>query len=277
MIVKDLKLEGFTTNIRSTVDLSLVIGIFGPQGSGKTRFCATAPDPIGVVPLDRKSRFSIAKTMDELGKVVMMPNQDFIRHAEPLKLALLEPKQAMEYYSEHCKKVMDAAFKLNSHKDIQTVVIDTGTQLWEDLLFKNYGRNQRIMPRDRGAANQDMIDFLNAMTGKHLILTHKAAEIWSGEGDAGKPTGKFKLSGFGHLSYHSTCVLEMKKNTLYNTETGSGGGKAWKWSLDVVDCQAMPELEGPQGKDMLTDDAITFENLAACVYPGTDISELNKK
>lgn len=266
-MVREIKLEGFTTNIRSTVDLSLVIGVFGIQGSGKTRFCATAPDPIGVVPLDRKTRYSVAKTMEELGKTVVMPNADFIRHENPLALATMDMPKAMAYYKEHVKRVMDAAFKLNSHKDIRTVVIDTGTQLWEDIMFKNYGRNQRIMPRDRGAANQDMIDFLNAMSGKHLILTHKASEVWAGDGDNSKPTGKYKASGFGHLGYHSTCVIELKKNTLYDTEKGSGGGKSWKYSMDVTDCQGQPELEGPQGKDVLTDESISFANLAMMIYP----------
>src|SRR5262245_12225670 len=270
MIEKKIEIKGFTTNIKSTVDLSLVIGLYGMQGSGKTRFCATAPDPIGVVPLDRKSRYTMAKTMEELGKVVVMPEKDYIRHENPLAIAAMPPEKAMTYYKEHVRAVMDAAFKLNGHPDIRTVVIDTGTQLWEDILFKNYGRNQRIMPRDRGSANQDMIDFLNAMSGKHLIITHKASEIWSGDGDSGKPTGQYRASGFGHLGYHSTVVMEMKKNVLYNSENGSGGGKGWKWSVDIKDCQAMPELEGPQGKDLMTDDLISFQTLAMTIYPDMD-------
>src|SRR5712691_2030994 len=88
-VMKTTQIEGFTTNIRQTVDLSLVIGLFGPQGSGKTRFCSTAPDPIGVVPLDRKSRYTFAKTMEEYGKIVMMPKEDFIRHENPIKLAAM--------------------------------------------------------------------------------------------------------------------------------------------------------------------------------------------
>lgn len=265
--MREVKIEGFTSNIKQTVDLSLVIGLFGPQGSGKTRFCATAPDPIGVIPLDRKSRYTMAKTMEEFGKVVVMPEKDFIRHENPIKLSTLSIDEAKTYYKEHLKRIYDACFKLLAHKDIRTIVIDTGTQLWEDILFKHYGRNQRIMPRDRGPANQDIIDFMNAMSGKHLILTHKAAEIWTGDGDSGKPSGQFRASGFNSLGYHATVVVEMKKNILYDSNSGQGGGKSWKWSLDVKDCQAMPELEGPQGKDLLTDDAISFSNLAVSIYP----------
>lgn len=266
-MVREFKLEGFTTNIQETVDLSLVIGLYGPQGSGKTRFCATAPDPIGVIPLDRKSRFTVNKTMKEFDQVVVMPKADFIRHENPIKLATLDDAKTKAYYGDHIKRVMDAAFQLLNHQDIRTIVIDTGTQLWEDIMFKNYGRNQRILPRDRGAANQDMIDFLNAMSGKHLLLIHKAAEIWEGPEDKAKPSGRFKPSGFGGLGYHSTVVIEMKKNTDYDTNSGSGRGKNWKWATTIIDCQANPELEGPQGREVLTDGDINFKNLATLVYP----------
>ena len=262
-----MQVEGFTTSIRKTVDLSLVIGLYGPQGSGKTRFAATAPDPIGVIPLDRKSRYTVAKTMEEFHKVVVMPEQDFIRHENPMRLAVMGIEQAKAYYSDHVKRVFEAAYKIFNSRDIMTGVIDTNTQLFEDILFKHYGRNQRIMPRDRGPANQDMIDFINAMSGKHLILIHKAVEVWTGDGDNAKPSGKFRAAGFPHLGFHCSVVAEMKKNVLYNSENGSGGGKSWKWSMDVTDCQANPELEGPQGKDLLTDSEITFDNLAMNVYP----------
>ncbi len=129
MIERKAQVDGFTTSIRKTVDLSLVIGLYGPQGSGKTRFAATAPDPIGVIPLDRKCRYTIAKTMEEFGKVVVMPEQDFIRHENPMKLSLMSVDQAKTYYKEHVHRVMDATFRLAANRDIRTIAIDSASQL----------------------------------------------------------------------------------------------------------------------------------------------------
>ncbi len=112
-----------------------------------------------------------------------------------------------------------------------------------------------------------MIDFINAISGKHLIVIHKAVETWIGDGDNAKPSGKFKHAGFPHLGFYCTVMVEMKKNVLWDEKNGSGGGKGWKYSLDITDAQGNPTLEGPQGKDALQDDFICFDNLAGMIYP----------
>lgn len=274
--MREIKIEGFVSNIRDTVDETIAAGIYGPEGSGKTRLLTTAPDPIGIVPLDRKTRWTVAKVMEEQGKTVLMPKEDFIRHAKPLELLSMGEVASKKYYLEHVKRVMDAAYTLLVHKDIRTVAVDSGSQLWEDILFKNFGRNQRIMPRDRGPSNQDMIDFLNAMTGKHFIITFKAKEKWktitnqkTGEQED-KPSGEFEMAGFNGSGYHLTVVCEMKRNLLYNTENGKGGGKDWQFSLNVKMCQANALIQGPQGQDLLTDDMISFQQLACQIYPNAD-------
>jgi hypothetical protein len=264
MILKPI--PGFQTKIEKKAEV--VIGIYGPQGSGKTRFSATAPGPIGVVPLDRKSRFTIAKTMEEWGRHdVYMPEKDFIRHEEPLKIASMSPDNAKRYYGDHVHKVMEAAYRLAASPDIATIVIDTFSQFWENVLFKHYGRTNQIQPFLKGPANQDAIDLVTALSSKNVILIHKATELWAGSGENAKPTGRFKPAGFPHIGYHCTVMLEMRKNNLYDSSNGTGGGKPWKWSLSVTDCQARPVLEGPQGVDALTDDAITFDSLMALLYP----------
>lgn len=266
---KTIKIEGFQRLTGSAK--KLVIATFGIHGAGKTRFGITAPDPIGVIPTNRKTRATAEEMQKELGKVVFMPEKDFIRHANPMELMAMEDKAAKTYYAKHVDSVMRAAYTLAQHPDVQTIVIDDFSQLCEDVLFKHYGRTWRIMPRDRGPFNQDIIDLINAISSKHVILPHKQSEIWTG-GDEGKPTGKFKAKGFGEIGYHCSVVVEMKKNPNWS-ENGNHSGPPWKWSMDIKDCQANPELEGPQGKDLLQDDMINFTQLACAIYPDADPKE----
>lgn len=259
--MKEIKIPGFTTNIQA--DDALAIGIFGEHGAGKTRFCITAPDPIGFIPLDRKARKTIEKTARELGKVVVMPDKDFIRVENPMALAVMKPEDAKVYYRKHVNTVKEAAFKLYQHKDIKTVCIDTGTQLWEDMLFAEFGRSQRIMPRDRGPCNQEMIDFLNALSGKNLIVTHRAKEIWSG-GDAGKPTGRYEHAGFPHLGYYVNVLAEFVCDEKKKAEDEE------RYYMNISLCQANADIQGPAGKKFLADDMVTFMALAMSIYPDSD-------
>ncbi len=273
--MREIHIDGFVTNPKA--EDALAIMLFGEQGSGKTRFLTTAPDPIGIVPLDRKTRKTVERIANEFGKTVVMPKEDFVRVDNPMRLALLKPTCgqsieskledkvpklccAIHYYRWHVNRIKAAAFKLYAHPEIRTIGIDTGTQLWEDILFAHYGRSERIMPRDRGPANQEMIDFLNALSGKHLIMTHKAREVWRND----KPTGKYEWAGFAHLGYHSNVIAECV------CDETKAEGEEDRFRMSVVMCQDNPSIQGPGGRNLLTDDQISFQTLAYAIYPDSD-------
>ena len=259
--MKTIKIDGFTNDIQSTVGDAIIMAIYGPEGSGKTRMLATAPGPLGIIPLDRKTRWTINKMAKELGrKDIFMPPDDFIRHANPIQLSLMKGGEAEKYYGEHVKRVMEAAYKLNQHPDIRAVGLDGGAQLWEDILFKHYGRNQRIMPRDRGAANQEMRDLLNSLQEKNLVITHKSREVWRNE----KPTGDLDVAGFNDIGYYTNVLVE------HSYQPAVSKAKNWHFSLSVRMCQANASLQGTDGQDLLTDGDIGFQALACQVYPDSN-------
>lgn len=228
----------------------LSIANYGEAGTGKTELIATMPDPIGVIPLDRKTRRTLARAKEKYGKRIFFPEQDFVRHAKPMELAMMKPEEAITYYTRHLNAIKDAIFTFAERKDIQSIAIDSGTQLWEDILFAHFGRAQRIMPRDRGAVNQDMKDILNSLQDKHLMITHQATEVWKND----KPTGKFEWAGFSKLDYYVNVIVE---HTY----------KAGEFGLTVRLCQDRPDLIGEK---ILTDEAINFEMLATTIYPDGD-------
>lgn len=263
---KIINIPGFTNDIASTTDNSLVIAAYGLEGSGKTRLLATMPGPVGVIPCDRKSRATIKKEMEQLGrKDIFMPKDDFIRHDNPTKLGLLKPDDAMKYYGEHVKAIMEASYTLLNHPDIRSVAVDGGSQLWEDILFKHYGRNQRIMPRDRGPANQDMIDFLAAMTGKHFAITLKADNKWVND----KPVeGLLEPKGMRQMGFHVTLIVEMRHNERYNPSVEREEFQ-WQFQAQVKHCQMEPLLQLAEN-GTLRDEMINFQTLASMVYPDAD-------
>lgn len=241
----------------------LAICNYGEHGTGKTRLIATAPD-VGVIPLDRKTRGTIERVRAELNPTgrIWFPKIDFIRQANPMALAVMSPEDSIKYYRKHVDRIKDACWTLADPKHpCRTIGIDSGSQLWEDILFANYGRNQKIMPRDRGSANQEMKDLLNSLQGKHLIITHRAREVWKNE----KPTGTFDVAGFADIGYYVNVLVEHER-----------GERDGKFSLSARMCQANASLHGDAGRKMLEGDDITFLSLAMKVYGDGDDVDLTE-
>ena len=192
------QLKGVTSNSNQ-----LVIASHGKQRTGKTHFASTLPSTVGIVPLDRNTRWTMAREIEASGSKVVIPEQDFIRAAAELGRRNLPEDKSADAYRKHLDGIKDVLYQMYESDAIASVCIDTGTDMWESILFAYFGRTSKIMPRDRGAANSEMVTLLN-MCGKHLLVTHRSTEIWAND----KPTGTFKLSGYAHISYCVTVCVE---------------------------------------------------------------------
>ena len=248
------KITGFTTDTQPEDTLS--IAIYGRDTTGKTRFIATAPDPIGILPLERKSRPTIDRIKREFGKVVLMPEQDFIRVSNPMKMATMTDDALKAYYRAHVDRVKMAGYALAASPDIRSIGIDSGTQLFEDMMFAHYGRVQRIMQRDYGAVYQEYSQFINSLSCKNLIITHHAKEVY--KGDKIVP-GKYKLAGYKFTGHIVNAVLEF----LVDENTG-------EFQVNIERCHMNPEVQGPNGtadQTMLIGDAINFDMVALKIDP----------
>jgi hypothetical protein len=236
------------------------------------------PGPIGVVPLDRKSRRTVEMAKAELGKVVMMPKVDLVTPINPMKLASLTPLCkgavasninkpapmccASHYHRHQVDKIKDAIYTLYGADSIKSIVLDSGTQFYEDMLFAEYGRSQRILPRERGAVNREMRDFYASLSKKNLYITHEARAIYKND----QKTDRIELSGWAHTGYNTNVEIEFGVNDA--KEEGEG-----KFYLTVKRCQDRPVLQGVSGKQLLTDEEITFPHLAMQMYPNSDFTD----
>jgi hypothetical protein len=258
------------------------LGLYGQQGSGKTYLGARAPGCVGVVPLNRKTRQTVAKVKRELGKTFAMPTYDLIRSSNPMKSNHLIPscekfvKVDIEKEQPWCcakhngrwavDRTKRCALDHEANSNVDSVLIDGGDILWEDILIAHYGRAERIQPRDRGPANKEMIEFLGALSDKHLVMTMGAKEVWKNE----KPSGEWDWAGFTHLGYHMNAICFMETRADFDPKKAETNPDHWKFSLSVVVCQANAELIGKPGRNLLTDDSITFQMLALSIYPETE-------
>lgn len=268
MKVKTLSIEGFSSDLAPDDRPSL--SIHGIEGVGKTRLAMTAPDPIGLLALDKKSKRTAEAIGAELGKVIIANQKPFLPDTSAIKLATVDGdtadglKQIKDTYTLAVKNVLESGMRLAEHKDIQTIVLDTGSQFFDWILFSHFGRRNQITPTSRGAANQDMIDFVNALRSKHLIIIHRSKEIWKKTGENDKqgkpikePSGKFEVDGFNKIGGFVTATIELTNNKAPTDDLDK------KFRVKVVTCQTKPLLEGQDLSEYeVKGDSITWDNIA---------------
>jgi hypothetical protein len=279
----------------------IALMIYGGPGSGKSRLAGTAPNKIGVLPMERKSRQSILRAAEEFGRKVVMPEVDLIRTSRaslvsvmpeacvsPEDFRNMRPEDAVKkaeaemqkkaekmpldsetpvccqrcYYRYFANRSKSVALRMAKMDDIQTIAIDTFGQLVDDILFANYGRNERIMPLDRKCFNREVCDFLNEISVKNLVLSHHTNTVWKDN----KPTKQTKpASSFSRIGHYATVMAKMVRDDDRSQQQIDAGEPLYK--LVIEDCQANAGLIG---MELLFDENITFANLGSLVYPGSD-------
>jgi len=253
---------GFTTTI--VAEDRMALAPFGKAGTGKTRLCCTAPDPIGYIPLNRKCRKTVEKWARELGKTIVIPEHDFMRVENPMKVALMQQAEAIKHYRKHVDEIKRAAYTLYEHKDIRTLVIDDGTTFTESVKFAIWGRPQDIDNREKGPLNQEIKQFFDNLAGKNLIVPHQAKDLWSGAA----PTGELWYEGWPHLPYSMNVLVELGFDESKTVATQHKKAMPGRYYLKVAQCQDNPELQGKE--KWLLDDAVNFQMLANLIYPESD-------
>jgi hypothetical protein len=266
----EINLPGFTTELHP--DDRPSIGVFGPEGVGKTHFGITMPTPIGVIALDKKCKRTTEAVAQELGILgkVYVNKKPIVSDLDCIRMAMMEDdtvEQSKEveeetkgFYRGVMNRVYDFGGNLAKTEAIQSVLVDTGSQLWQWILFKHFGRTTKIMPRDRGWANQDMIDFFSMFRGKNLCVLHRAKERWKKTGKVVKgepemaPSGEMEPDGFRHMGTQLTANLE-----LYAERNKMGTDK---FRCRVLKCQTNPEVEGKElGEYGVEGEDVTWDNV----------------
>lgn len=269
---KPVELVDISTLTPAPRKLSIVP--FGEGGTGKTRLILTCPGAIGIVPLNRKCRPTVEAFRGIVcpGKKIYFPKDELMRHANPMALAMMEPYCenktvrigveapkccARHYYRWHVNRVKDAVWTMAENPAIQTIAIDDGTQLYEDILYAHYGRANRISEDKTvyGPPNQEMIDLINSIDHKHLVIPHQAKDEYKGK----TATGRDTVKGFREVGYYVSILAEMTRDV-----------KKQEFALSCRMCQENAGLHGDAGDRMLKDDDISFLSLAMKIF-GDDI------
>lgn len=271
--MKEIKIEGFTYD--STPENKPAICVFGEENCGKSRFGCTAPHEeglIGWLALDKNSKSAVDAFKKRTGANYIMVNKEpLLSHAEAIQVALQDSvEETKKIYKGVMNRIFDQAMALAGHKNVESIVIDDGSQLFDFILFSHFGRRNQIESFLRGGSNNDFIDLVNAMGAKNLVMVCRGADIWKDTGEIDKqtgrkkqaPTGQLKPEGFGKIGKFMTCTLELSAKRKKPSTEDHKEALAEKYRCRVVTCKGNTLLEGQDLAEYgVSGEEITWENV----------------
>lgn len=270
------------------------VGGFGKESTGKTRFGCTMPHEdgvIGLIAIDKKSKRTFSQMAQEMDVPYIARDTPYLTDKEARDIVMwaeddnaeVGDKKAQEKTAARQKKVKgffkglvdrvyEDAYRLAESGQVESIVIDTTSQLFQWILFKHFGRTTQIPPMSRSAPNQDMIDFVNMLRAKNTYFIHRANEVWKKTGKLDKmgnpikePSGKFEPDGYKGIGAHLTVNLEFRNRPSLAQDLDE------KFHVKVHTCQTNALLEGLDLADDygIKGEEITWANLMAVIgYQG---------
>lgn len=258
--------------------LSFVIGSHGLFSCGKSRLGVTGPSTTFILPLDPKTRRTVEKNMKEMGKKfgkdILMPPEGFIEELSPMQASRLDKETSTKHYRkrvEMCKEYLLAA---HANPNVRLIVVDTATQLYEELCWASYGREGYKVKKigdepykDKSEANQELVDLIKALRSKPLLLIHRSKDEYVGK--ARKPIG-LTFDGYKYIGNQCDVSIFHEANKEFDADSDESN---WRFALSVQACIDAVELQGPNGQRLLMDDMITLGGLMPRVFPDGDWSD----
>jgi len=232
------------------------------ERKGKTQFSLTAPGPIGFVALDRNAE-NVAIKAQQLGKTLHFADFTKGKYAAPML-----SKPDANFHKNRWKAINDTLLSLAEAPDIRSIVIDTGTQLYEDIRMALLGKLTQVMPHQYGQVNDELRSLIQKLntSGKHLIVTHKYDKEYKNDKWDGK---SYERKGWKDMAYQCQINLrhecEMVKEDR-EEQVELGRTVRPQFCTVIEDCNQNPLLKGLE----LYDDESTFFELATRVYPDAD-------
>jgi hypothetical protein len=232
-------LPGFT-RANAALKRRLILSIEALEGAGKTYFTLTAPGPIAFLNFDYGLEGVVEKFQVTKPIYVAAIKLDY--------LPLMGKKDEVIAAAERELQKFETNYQ-TALKQARTIVIDTGTELWELMRLSAFGKVTQVMPHQYVAVNQEMTRLIKLAydSDANLILTHKLKPEWIND----KKTGGYEFAGMKDIPF-----LVQAHARLWRDDDGT-------FHMRVGKCRQNAGVAGLE----LVNEMITFSTLATFVFP----------
>ena len=216
----------------------LIINVTGKEKSGKTNMALSAPGPIVLFDFD----YGLEGVVSKFAGLKKVYSSEF-------RISEIAPGKFESEWNRFVKEFKGAL----GEKEVKSVVIDTGTELWELIRLCRFGKLTQVMPQHYGPVNAEMRGLIRDAysSNKNLIILHKMSQVYINN----QPTKDYAMSGFKDIPY------SVQVNCLTWREDGGG-----PFHVSVTDCRQNSEVAGME----LEGDMCNFQTLAQIIFPSSE-------
>lgn len=267
-------ITGFTRSVRRTCP---AIALFGLESTGKTALAVSAgvwAEDNGTTPgwiiTDRKTPNTIAERCAALKLPLPYMSDSFVKPDEAAEIIRADrwdlegsAKKIMAVYTAIIERVLNAAAQLASAPEIDPVVIDVGTTVYDWMTYSYNAKKQDVGQQLKwGPPQLCWKDLCDGLEHKTVLITLWAREQWL----AGKSTGLYIPDGPKTLGYTVTTqvrAVKDKHRKLRKLGDSLPDGGIWeeddedesaRFSLDIWESQENSAVAGQtnvlSGKDV---------------------------
>jgi hypothetical protein len=254
LLDKDLIRSGFSVPMASKIK-RIVMCTKALDKRGKTHFAMTAPGPIAIVGLDTGTKEVASK---------FLGTKELICAYHKVTGKLADVKKTAEAADKEWDTVRDSIETATNHPKIRTLIIDTGTEVWELLRLARFGKLAQVMPHQYGPVNKEMRDLVKRAYERedlNVIWIHKLKKQYS-QNKKGEDSwnGSYDLAGYSDIPYLVDLTLEHYWVSPTEDEPGRFGIHVTGVGRQTPDVCGL-KLEG---------DDCNFQMLAMMLYPDVD-------
>ena len=234
---------GFT-KVDDTIIPRLIASISGLDKQGKTHFGLTAPAPIAIFDTDVGNEGVARK----------------FAHKELHTIDVGVPTDEGDEDNGEAKEMWEsfrtAYYGALENKHVRSLLIDTGTEIWELLRLASFGKLTQVMPYMYGPVNKEFRKLIrdSYKYDKNVLWIHKMKSKYIND----KRTAEYERAGFGDMPFLVQLNAQVWR---YGVEDGGEFVLTIDNSRHDPDLMGM-DLEGPM---------CVFQMLASLVMPEVDV------
>ncbi len=225
-VLDQLQGLGFSSTIR-VPPRRLIISVSGKDGTGKTHFALTGPEPVILFNIDMGTEGVVSKF--QLGLDGQKAKRVLVYDVRVPKGA---DKEVYESIWQQVRERAEVAYRLKQG----TVVWDTDTENYELCRLARFGRLTQIMPHHYSVVNNDYREFLRLayLSGVTTVLIHKVKPVYVN----GNRTTDYEESGMSEIPF----MVQLRLRTFRNDPASPG--EMPEFGCTVLKCRPKPSMMG---------------------------------
>jgi len=223
---------------------------------GKTHWAIEkSPPPVAIVGLDTGTKEVAAK---------FLKSKELICAYHKISGKLASQADTIARAEQEWAAVKQSILTATQHPRVRTLVVDTGTEVYELVRLAHFGRLESVKPHHYGPVNKEMRDLVKAAYERedlNVIWVHKMKKQYAQnkKGDDSW-TGGYEMAGFSDMPFLVDVTIENYWVNPTEDAPGRFGFRVTGVGRQTPDVCGL-ELEGAD---------CNFQMLAMLLYPEVD-------